>query len=90
MEEENKTGYLLDTNICISLLKNKYGIREKVVEVEPKNCYISEIQLRNYILERPKAITRLTDKRCRVHSDEIRCPANFPCVRIIRRYKDGA
>ena len=23
MEEENKNGYLLDTNICISLLKNK-------------------------------------------------------------------
>ena len=45
MEEENKNGYLLDTNICISLLKNKYGIREKVIEVEPKNCYVSEITI---------------------------------------------
>lgn len=39
------TQYLLDTNICISLLKNKYGIREKIIEVEPKNCFISEITI---------------------------------------------
>lgn len=37
--------YLLDTNICISLLKNKHGIREKVIAVEPKNCFISEITI---------------------------------------------
>ena len=39
------TQYLLDTNICISLLKNKYGIREKILAVEPKNCFISEITI---------------------------------------------
>ncbi len=37
--------FLLDTNICISLLKNKYGIREKIIEVEPKNCFVSEITI---------------------------------------------
>ena len=37
--------FLLDTNICISLLKNQYGIREKIIEVEPKNCFISEITI---------------------------------------------
>lgn len=40
-----KEKYLLDTNICISLLKNKYGIREKVADVQAGNCYISEITL---------------------------------------------
>ena len=43
MPDEKK--FLLDTNICISLLKNKYGIREKVIEVEPKNCFVSEITI---------------------------------------------
>ena len=37
--------YLMDTNICISLLKNKYGIREKILSVDPKNCFISEITI---------------------------------------------
>lgn len=37
--------YLLDTNICISILKDKYGIREKVLNVSPKNCFISEITI---------------------------------------------
>lgn len=37
--------YLLDTNICISILKDKYGIREKVLDVSPKNCFISEITI---------------------------------------------
>lgn len=37
--------FLLDTNICISLLKNKYGIREKIIEVKPKNCFVSEITI---------------------------------------------
>jgi tRNA(fMet)-specific endonuclease VapC len=37
--------YLLDTNICISLLKNKYGIQKKVLQVKPKNCYVSEMTL---------------------------------------------
>lgn len=38
-------GYLLDTNICISMLKNKYGVREAILKVKPENCYVSEITL---------------------------------------------
>lgn len=37
--------YLLDTNICISLLKNKYGIRDAILGVKPQNCYVSEITI---------------------------------------------
>lgn len=38
-------GYLLDTNICISMLKDKYGVREAILKVRPENCYVSEITL---------------------------------------------
>lgn len=38
-------GYLLDTNICIAMLKNKHGIRETIMKVNPENCYVSEITL---------------------------------------------
>lgn len=37
--------YLLDTNICISLLKNKYGIREKILDVSFEKCYVSEVTI---------------------------------------------
>ena len=38
-------GYLLDTNICISMLKNQHGVREAKLKVKPENCYVSEITL---------------------------------------------
>jgi len=37
--------YLLDTNICISLLKNQNGIREAILNVKTKNCFVSEISI---------------------------------------------
>ena len=37
--------YLLDTNICISLLKNQYGIREAILNVKVRNCFVSEITI---------------------------------------------
>ncbi len=37
--------YLLDTNICISMLKNKYGIRGKVLDVSFEKCYVSEVTI---------------------------------------------
>lgn len=40
-----KQKYLLDTNICIFLLKNQYDIRKKIIEVGTTNCYISEITI---------------------------------------------
>ncbi len=44
-----RKGYLLDTNICIYLFKNRYQIREKLCEVGFENCYISEITLAELI-----------------------------------------
>ena len=40
-----KNQYLLDTNICIFLLKDMYDIREAVVKVKPENCFVSEITI---------------------------------------------
>ncbi|MBQ2572967.1 MAG: PIN domain-containing protein [Bacteroidales bacterium] len=37
--------YLLDTNICIFLLKNKYGIREHIQKIGQEHCCISVITL---------------------------------------------
>ena len=39
------TKYLLDTNICIYYIKGQYNLKEKFEEVDPENCYISEITL---------------------------------------------
>ena len=35
--------YLLDTNICIFLLRGKYDVDKKIDQVGIENCYISEI-----------------------------------------------
>jgi len=37
--------FLLDTDICIFLLKNKYSLKEKIEEVGISNCFISEITI---------------------------------------------
>lgn len=37
--------YLLDTNICIYLLKDQYNVASKIESVGIGNCYISEITL---------------------------------------------
>ena len=37
--------YLLDTNICIYYLKGMYDLKDKILEVDIENCYISEITL---------------------------------------------
>ena len=34
---------MLDTNICVFLLRGKYGIDRKIDIVGLENCYISEI-----------------------------------------------
>lgn len=36
-------NYLLDTNVCISLLKKDGGIIQHVLDVGQDHCYISEI-----------------------------------------------
>lgn len=35
--------YLLDTNICIHLFQNKFGIKEKIREIGLCNCAISQL-----------------------------------------------
>ena len=37
--------YLLDTNICIYLLKGKFDIHKKIEAVGVNNCFISEITI---------------------------------------------
>jgi tRNA(fMet)-specific endonuclease VapC len=37
--------YLLDTNICVFLFKEKYNVREQLNRVGFENCFISEITL---------------------------------------------
>lgn len=37
--------YLLDTNICIYFLNDRFGIKEKIAEVGIEHCFISEITL---------------------------------------------
>ena len=37
--------YLLDTDICISILKRQFGVQEKVKKVGSKNCCVSEITI---------------------------------------------
>jgi len=37
--------YLLDTDICIFLLKNKHNIKSKIEKVSIENCFISEITI---------------------------------------------
>ena len=36
-------GYLLDTNICVFLLRGLYEVDKKIDSVGIQNCYISEI-----------------------------------------------
>ena len=40
-----EANYLLDTNICISILKNKFDTRRRVAKVGLDHCFISEITL---------------------------------------------
>ena len=37
--------YLLDTNICIYYINGKFDLDKKFEEVDPDNCFISEIAL---------------------------------------------
>lgn len=39
------TKYLLDTNICVFLLRGKYRINDKLNDVGQDNCCISEITI---------------------------------------------
>ncbi|MBO6216510.1 MAG: type II toxin-antitoxin system VapC family toxin [Prevotella sp.] len=36
-------GYLLDTNICIFALRDKYGVNERLEEIGRQQCYIADV-----------------------------------------------
>lgn len=38
-------GYLLDTNICVFLLRHKYDVDKRLAKIDPTECYISEITI---------------------------------------------
>lgn len=37
--------YLLDTNVCIFLLQDKFGVADQVRRVGRRNCYVSELTI---------------------------------------------
>ena len=37
--------YLLDTDICIFFLQDKFDLKDKIERVRPSNCYVSEITI---------------------------------------------
>ena len=37
--------YLLDTNICIALIKGIAGVREKIISVGLENCFVPDIAI---------------------------------------------
>ncbi|SMB87903.1 nitrogen regulatory protein [Hymenobacter roseosalivarius DSM 11622] len=37
--------FLLDTNICIHWSKDEFGLRQKLQQVGPENCFISELTI---------------------------------------------
>ena len=36
-------GFLLDTNICIFALRDKYGVNERLEEIGRKRCYVADV-----------------------------------------------
>lgn len=37
--------YLLDTNICIFMLKQRYNVQDRIYDIGIEHCYISEITI---------------------------------------------
>ncbi|MGA0557850.1 type II toxin-antitoxin system VapC family toxin [Larkinella sp. VNQ87] len=37
--------YLLDTNICVHLIKDEFSIKQKIAQIGTKSCLLSEITL---------------------------------------------
>lgn len=44
--------YMLDTNICVYILRGKFHLNERVKAVGMENCYISEITIAELIFGR--------------------------------------
>ena len=35
--------YLLDTNICIFAMRDKYGVNERLESISPQQCYVADV-----------------------------------------------
>jgi tRNA(fMet)-specific endonuclease VapC len=62
-------GYLLDTCICVFLLRQKHGISEKLSKISLNDIYISEVTVAElkfgaYRSAKPKENTKLIEKLC--------------------------
>ena len=36
-------GFLLDTNICIFAMRDKYGVNERLETLNPQQCYVADV-----------------------------------------------
>ena len=43
MSKKTSRKYLLDTNVCIFMLQDKFGVADYVRRVGRRNCYVSEL-----------------------------------------------
>ena len=39
--------FLLDTNICIFAMRDKYGVNERLESIDPLQCFITLFQLQS-------------------------------------------
>ena len=52
------TKYLLDTNVLISMFRNKGNVRSRILQVGFKNCYVSEITIAELFYGELKVVTK--------------------------------
>ena len=76
--------YLLDTNICIFSFKDKYGVRERLLQVGLENCAISEITLAELIFGAECSID--VEKNIRIINNFIRNIRIIPVLNAIGLY----
>ena len=36
-------GYLLDTNICIFAMRDKFGVNERLESIDPQQCFVTDV-----------------------------------------------
>ena len=36
-------GYLLDTNICIFAMRDKFGVNKRLESIDPQQCYVADV-----------------------------------------------
>jgi len=38
-------GFLLDTNICIFAMRDKYGVNERLESIDPQQCFSTSTRI---------------------------------------------